>query len=181
MNVAIILAVVGGILFLAWLTAGRTWWRLQGTRIVECPETQQPAAVEIDARHAARVGLVGLPEVRVAACTRWPERADCGQECLTEIERSPEGCALKTSLAHWYEGRDCASCGKAFGTIHWHDHRPCLLSPGGAPLDWTEFHPEDVENVLATHRPICWNCYVAAKFRRDHGDRVVDRHRSATR
>jgi hypothetical protein len=29
--------------------------------------------------------------------------------------------------------------------------------------------------VLGTHMPVCWNCYIAQKFRLDHPDMVVYR------
>jgi hypothetical protein len=30
-------------------------------------------------------------------------------------------------------------------------------------------------NVLDTHLPVCWNCYIAQQFRLDHPDLVVYR------
>lgn len=53
-------------------------------RAVTCPETHQQVGVTIDARHAAATGLVGTSDFRLSDCTRWPERARCGQECLPE-------------------------------------------------------------------------------------------------
>jgi hypothetical protein len=32
-----------------------------------------------------------------------------------------------------------------------------------------------VVDVLATHRPVCWNCAVAEGFRRAHPELVTDR------
>ena len=58
--------------------------RFSGSRLVACPENQQPSAVSIDARHAAETGLDGCPSLRLADCTRWPERANCGQACLSQ-------------------------------------------------------------------------------------------------
>ena len=33
------------------------------------------------------------PELRLKSCSRWPEKADCRQECLAEIELSQESAA----------------------------------------------------------------------------------------
>jgi hypothetical protein len=32
-----------------------------------------------------------------------------------------------------------------------------------------------VMTVLQTHLPVCWDCYIAQTFRRDHPDMVVYR------
>ncbi len=58
--------------------------RYSGWRRVTCPENQQPTAVSIDARHAAASGIHGHPDFRLCDCTRWPERAQCGQPCLDQ-------------------------------------------------------------------------------------------------
>jgi len=57
-------------------------------RAVTCPETHQQVGVTIDARHAAATGLFGTSDFRLSDCTRWPERAGCGQECLPEALRN---------------------------------------------------------------------------------------------
>jgi hypothetical protein len=51
------------------------WRRWRGTRIVTCPETQRPAAVDLDLRFAMVGAIVGSPELRLRDCSRWPERS----------------------------------------------------------------------------------------------------------
>ena len=58
--------------------------RYSGSRLVACPENQQPAAVNMDARHAAVTGIDGFPDLRLSDCTRWPERSNCGRACLSQ-------------------------------------------------------------------------------------------------
>ena len=58
--------------------------RFSGSRLVACPENQQPAAVTIDARRAAETGIDGCPDVRLCDCARWPERSNCNQACLSQ-------------------------------------------------------------------------------------------------
>ena len=42
-----------GALFLVGRRLVRVWLAYRGTRVVVCPENQQTAAIEVDARHAA--------------------------------------------------------------------------------------------------------------------------------
>jgi len=58
--------------------------RYSGSRLVSCPENQRPGVVSIDAGHAMATGMDGSPELRLADCTRWPERSNCGQACLSQ-------------------------------------------------------------------------------------------------
>jgi hypothetical protein len=151
------------------------WRTYRGTRVVVCPENREMVAVRVDAKHAAATAPHGHPDLRLDSCTRWPEKAGCGQECLGQIESAPEACLLRNILADWYQGKACAFCGREFHAIHWHDHQPGLVAPGGAILAWDGFRPEQVLDVLATHRPVCWDCRVAESFRREHPELVIDR------
>ena len=56
--------------------------RFRRGRIVGCPETGLLAEVGLDARHAARTAVPGPPDVRVVACSLWPERRGCAQRCV---------------------------------------------------------------------------------------------------
>lgn len=55
-----------------------------GSRLVSCPENQRPGVVSIDTKYAAATGIDGCPRLQLSDCTRWPERADCDQACLSE-------------------------------------------------------------------------------------------------
>ncbi len=58
--------------------------RYSGSRLVACPENRQPGVVSIDARHAVATGIDGCPDLRLCDCTRWPERSNCDQACLSQ-------------------------------------------------------------------------------------------------
>jgi hypothetical protein len=58
--------------------------RYSGSRLVACPENQRPAAVSIDARHAASTAMDGHPDLRLSDCTRWPEHSNCDRACLCQ-------------------------------------------------------------------------------------------------
>ena len=164
-----------GVLFVFGRRAVGTWLKYRGTRVVECPENHQMVAVEVDAHHAAWSTPQGRPHLRLEDCTRWPEKAGCGQDCLSQIEASPEGCRVRSILTDWYTGKSCAFCGRTFDDIHWHDHKPALLAPDGSLTTWKSFAPEQVMDVLASHKPVCWDCHLAESFRRDHPELVTER------
>jgi hypothetical protein len=164
-----------GVLYVFGRRLAGAWARYRGTRVVVCPENREMVAVHVDAGHAAFSASQGRPDLRLESCTRWPEKAGCGQECLGQIESAPEACLLRNILGDWYHGKSCALCGRAFHAIHWHDHKPGLLAPDGGILAWDSFRAEQVVDVLATHRPVCWDCRVAEHFRREHPELVTDR------
>src|SRR5215472_15828373 len=84
--------------------AVKSYMKWRGTRVNICPESRQPAGVEVDAGHAALLAPI-TRALRLKDCSRWPERSDCGQECLHEIEASPEECLIRNILTKWYEGK----------------------------------------------------------------------------
>lgn len=169
--------IVAGVAFLLYrlAVALRLWLRLRGERLVVCPETKQPAAVALAAGQAAAKAVTGTPAWRLSDCSRWPERENCGQDCLSQIEADPEGCLVWNIVNRWYADKVCVLCLKPFGTINWHDHRPALLDANRNTVQWTEVSPENLPEVFATHWPVCWNCHIAESFRRQHPELVLDR------
>ena len=149
--------------------------RYRGSRIVTCPETKRPAIIEVDSLHASLTSTVGLPDIRLEDCTRWPIKGQCGQECLMDLDVAPERCLVGGVLMRWYRDKNCVYCKKPFPELHWVDHRPALLSPDGKLLAWNAIRLEDLRNVLETHAPVCWDCYIAQEFRLDHPELVVFR------
>jgi hypothetical protein len=167
--------VVLGVFFLLLSSAAAVYLKFRGTRLVTCPETKEPAAVEVDAKYAAITAPTGERGLRLKDCSRWPESQDCGQQCLGQIVSAPEDCLVRNILTKWYEGRTCVFCGKALGEIDWLDHKPALMSPERVTREWNEIPAEKVPVVLQTHMPVCWDCHVAETFRRRYPERFVDR------
>lgn len=154
-----------------WLVTAYS--RYRGTKIVTCPETGRPAVVEVDALHASLTSTVGLPDIRLENCWRWPLNEQCGQECLRNLDVAPGQCLVSGVLMRWYRGKTCCYCGKPFEELHWVDHKPALQSPEGELVPWHEVSIENLSMVLQSHLPVCWNCYIAQSFRRNHPDMVV--------
>lgn len=168
-------AAVLGLLGLGVFSLARTIAGLHGKRIVTCPETGRPVAVDLDLRYSAVHSAFGRPHFRLKDCTRWPEKAGCGQMCLGDVEAAPHDCLVRTILATWYLGRHCAFCRREFGDVHWHDRKPALLGADGITHEWTEFPAETIPEALRTHEPVCWNCHIAQTFRRERPDLFIDR------
>lgn len=171
---AILVALIGAMVFGVAMTL-RTYLRFRGERLVTCPETHKPAAVHVDVGKAARATLAGRREIRLDECSRWPEKRNCGQACLSQVNADPESCLVWNIVAMWYRGKSCAYCQKPFSQIHWHDRQPALLSPEHIAKQWKEIPAEKLAEVFETHLPVCWNCYIAETFRRQNADRVLDR------
>ena len=151
------------------------WWRFRGQRVIVCPETHSAAGVVVDARHAAASSILGAPELRLASCSRWPERAGCGQECLGQIASAPEDCLVRNIVSQWYAERSCALCGRPFGSIDWTAASPALLEADGAEVEWSQVPAEKLAETLAVSRPLCAVCHLANLMVREHPELVADR------
>jgi hypothetical protein len=172
-TVAIVALLMALPVLLIFLNAYRT---ARGKRVITCPETKKPAAVDVNAAYAAVTTLrKGEASFRLRDCSRWPERRDCGQECLRQIEAAPEGCLVRYMLANWYVGRLCVYCRKPLAEMNWAEHKPALMTPELKTVKWGDVPPERLPQLLSVSLPVCWNCHIAETFRREHPDLVVDR------
>ena len=124
--------------------------------------------------HAAFTAAGGHEHLRLDSCSRWPEKAGCGQECLKQIETQPMDCLVRTQVSRWYADKTCAICGKALGVVDWASHKPALRAPDGRTMEWSDVKPETMFQVMSTHAAICWDCHVAETFRRQRPDLVLD-------
>ena len=176
-NFALLIVGTAFLLSLVYLLvlAIRGKFKYRGKMMVTCPETRQPVAVKVDGKSAAVSAMMGENSLHLRDCTRWPERHDCGQECLAELAESPEACMVVNILANWYRGKSCVYCHKPFETIHWHDHKPGLRSPEGKLIEWHETAIEELPEIFQTHSAVCWNCCIAESFRTRHPELVTDR------
>ena len=82
--------VVGGVVLVRSIPVLSTYVTFRGRRLITCPETHKIEAVDVAARKAALTAVFGEPTLRLDRCSRWPERQDCGQECLQQVETDPE-------------------------------------------------------------------------------------------
>jgi len=176
-----VLALAVGLFVFRAIPGVRAYFDFRGKRLVTCPETHKPVAVEVAVGEAAVGAFLSEPTLHLKECSRWPERQNCGQDCLQQIEADPENCLVWKIVSRWYEGKSCVFCHKQIGPLHHLDHAPALLGPDFKTSEWKELRPEQLPEVFSTHQPVCWNCHVAETFRRMHPDLVVNRERDSKR
>lgn len=169
------LLIAGALLFLVSARLVTILFRYYGPRVITCPENRESAGVELDVRQILATGLVHPPRLQLSACSRWPERAGCGQECLSQIESGPEACLVRTILAEWYANKNCAFCGLPFGKIQWAVQKPALLIGGRPSADCTSIPAEKLPEILQSAKPVCFACHTASTWVREHPDLVTDR------
>ena len=149
--------------------------KFRGRRLVECPENEQTVSVNVSAGRAAFQAFLNDNQINLKSCTRWPEKQDCGQDCLSQIHAAPSECLVANIVGHWYEGKACALCGKPIGTIDWTKNKPALMDAERNTTQWDRIPPETLPEVLQSHMPVCWDCHVVEQVYREHSDKVVER------
>jgi len=180
--IVIAVLVLAAALFVARAIPGvRAYFNFRGKRLVTCPETKKAVAVNVAAGEAALGSFFNEPTLHLNQCSRWPERQDCGQECLQQIKADPQNCLVWNLVSKWYEGKSCVFCRKPIGPLHHIDHAPALLGPDFKTREWKGIAPEQLPEVFSTHQPVCWNCHVTESFRRLHPELVTDRAMEARR
>ena len=166
---------VGVFAGIALMRLAALYAKYRGKRIVTCPENQRPAGVALDASHAALSGLGLRTDLRLSTCSRWPERAGCGQECLSQIAAAPEDCLVRNILVKWYEGKSCRFCGRPIGPIVVGAAQPAVFSADKVSVEWSEIPAERLQEVLSAGEPVCFACHMASKMMREHPELVIDR------
>lgn len=178
--IAVVALALGLFVFRA-IPAVRSYFDYRGKRLITCPESHTTEAVEVNAKEAAEGAFLSEPTLRLKECSRWPERQDCGQDCLKQIEADPENCLVWNIVSKWYEGKSCVFCHKPISALQHIDHVPALLAPDNTTLEWKRVRPQQLPAIFETHRPVCWNCHVTETFRRLHPELVVDRELESKR
>jgi hypothetical protein len=159
-----------------------TYIRMRGTRLVICPETREPAAVTVDAGHAAMSALRARPEIRLLSCSCWPEREGCRQACASQIEAAPKETLASERVKAWVAGRTCAMCGQAFGPWQTVGPQPGLLdATTRQALRWDDIPPEQLPSLFESHLPVCKYCQMVEEVRGRYPELASDRSRPETR
>src|SRR5215469_11177101 len=68
------------------------WLRFRGRLIVVCPADEHGASVSLNTARAVLTAAGGNPDLLLSGCSHWPERAGCGQSCLSQISATPQNC-----------------------------------------------------------------------------------------
>jgi hypothetical protein len=163
-------ALGGSAILIAW-AAVRGYRLHRELMLVTCPDNGAPVAVKLHAVRAAATQLTGKPDLRLRSCSRWPEKGDCGQECLSQIKAAPLACSVRSILATSYRGAQCAECGVGIGDVGRGENKPVLMSPDRKTrIEWDEVPPQELPRILSTYSKICWNCHMEKSFRALRGN-----------
>lgn len=144
----------------------RTWIRYRGVRLVTCPDNTRPAGVTVDVGRAVIGALRETADVRVATCSRWPQRQGCEEPCVAQIDASPAGTRVKTIAARFFRDRRCVICARRIGPLNRGGSQPGLMNPitrEAAP--WVEVPAQDLSEALRERRPLCADCTLAESAR----------------
>ena len=181
-GILFLLIFVSGVAAIYLYDALRAWRRWRGVRLVTCPETSRPAAVTIDAGHAATTAFFeSTPDIRLATCSRWATRGPCRQPCLLALKQAGQDATVDHLISTWYSGHRCAYCSRPVTHVRSRARTPALLGPDGITVEWRSLPPEHLVDLFDTHRAVCWDCHLAESFRRLQPDLYVDRPASAQR
>ena len=132
---------------------------LKRQRVLICPETRQPADVKVDIGGRIRTLLSGRERLSLKACARWPERSDCRQDCLLQVDSDPK--MLAEVVRSWYAGSCCAVCGQSLAEEDWQRGHYSALDEEGHFLATSEIPVSDLPMVIGRYRPVCWTCHLA--------------------
>jgi hypothetical protein len=167
------LFVVGAVLLVA-LPVGislQSYFRNRGRRSVICPDNHEPVTVEMDSRYALRTALRGQEHERLQSCSRWPGKGDCGQECLAQVDPTPEN--LERLLLKWYEGKTCAICDRPLTPADWRRSRLALLNEKQKLFELRHMHLDEIPSALDQMVPLCWNCHQEERARQATPPRIL--------
>jgi hypothetical protein len=145
---------------------GGVYARSRVRRVVRCPDTGGIAQVETGTLNEVLTTLFPGSGFQIERCTRWPEQAGCAEACLRQIEAAPVDCQLRTIVKKWYEGRSCSLCRAPIVVSSVFDGTCAVMAPDGRTRDWSDLTDEELARVLTVYEPVCWNCHMAATFRR---------------
>ena len=154
----------------------QSYFQNRGRQSAICPENGEPVNVEVDNKFAFWTALRGLEHSRLKSCTRWPEKGDCGQECLAQIDPSPEN--VERLMIGWYKGKACAICTRAIAPSDWRRGRLAWLDDEHKLVELREVNLKQLQFVLQGMRALCWTCHQEERVRQAVKPRSLrgDRH-----
>jgi hypothetical protein len=154
----------------------QNYYRNRGRQAAICPENGEPVNVEVDNKYAFWTAWRGQEHTRLQSCTRWPEKGDCGQECLAQLDPSPEN--VERLMLGWYRGKTCAICTRAITPSDWRRGRLAWLGNENRLIELRQVNLRQLQFALGSMRPLCWTCHQEERLRQAVTPRTLkgDRH-----
>jgi hypothetical protein len=140
-----------------------TYYENRGRKAVKCPDTWQTADVEIDHSFVLESAMRGQERSRVQLCSHWPQNAECGQECLVQIDASPEN--LERLFARSLAGSTCAICTRQITPSDWRQGRLGVFDQKQQLLELRDMSVADLQSTLQDSRALCWKCHQEERVR----------------
>jgi hypothetical protein len=173
----IALLVIAAAFLIRWVQAAAHAWRYHGLMLVTCPETRKPAAVRAATfRAALSEFLNNKGQIRLSACSRWPERRNCSQDCVCQIEQDPKDHRVWNIASQWFTGKKCVYCHKPIDPLSDLDDAPALMRiPDCKTVEWKDLPAEQLPAAFSECVPVCWSCHITETLIREHPERVTFR------
>ena len=127
--------------------------------------------VELDNKFAFKTALRGEEHEGLQSCSRWPEKGDCCQECLAQINPSPEN--LERLLQKRYQGQNCAICDRPLTAADWRRRHLALLNEKHKLFELRHIYLEEIPSALDRMAPLCWNCHQQERARQAEPPRIM--------
>jgi len=84
--IAVVLTVLWPAFLQAMAVCVKIYRRLNAPRVITCPATMGPAALELAVSFPSALLNSRVADQYVRRCSRWPQHAQCDQSCLRQIE-----------------------------------------------------------------------------------------------
>jgi hypothetical protein len=154
----------------------QSYFQNRGRQSAICPENGAPVDIEVDRKYAFWTALRGQEHSRLQSCTRWPEQGECGQECLAQIDPSPEN--VERLMLTWHKGKSCAICARAIRPSDWRRGRLAWLDEQYKLVELRQVNLRQLQSALEEMKPLCWTCHQQERARQPLSPRVLkgDRH-----
>ena len=165
-----------GVLFLFGRRLAGAFLRYRGTRVVVCPENREMVAVRVDAGARGPQRPAGPPRPAPRVLHALAREGGLRPGVPRPDRVGPRGLPPAEHPRRLVPGQELRVLRPLLPR-----HplaRPQARPPRartGAIVAWDAFRAEQVVDVLATHKPVCWDCRVAESFRREHPELVTDR------
>jgi len=141
----------------------QTYFKNRGRRPVVCPDDRKAADVEIDRKFALQAAMQGKEQMRVQSCTHWPENGACRQDCLVQVEPTPEN--IDRLLTRWFDGKPCSLCTRPLSPADWRFGRMAFLSDKFRLIELRQIDLDTIGSMSEPTRPLCWKCHQQEKER----------------
>lgn len=99
----------------------------------------------------------GQKHSRAESCSRWPQQSECDQECLAQIDASPEN--LERLFASSFAGKHCAICARDITPNDWRQGRLALFNQDQQLVELRDLPAENLPGTLRDTSPLCWKCH----------------------